>query len=81
MKKKQKRKLKKAMRKLATGPAWVTALATIASAITSVLTDEGRRSKVKQMAGDAKARAMKIGRSSRDELPDGMVMDENPGPV
>ena len=86
---KSQRKLKKSIRKLGkkNTPAWVSALAAVAGAVASALTDERKRGRLKDIALDTKDRAKRLTHRSSssdenpDEMPDGMVMEESPGPV
>jgi hypothetical protein len=60
------KRLKKAFKKLGAkaknkeNPAWVTALAAVAGAITTALTDSGKRSQLVDIAVDAKKKATNL---------------------
>jgi hypothetical protein len=93
MKKKQKRKLKKAMKQLtkSKNPQWVTALATVAAAVAqSFRNDDKRRRGVDSAGGTSKQGKERVkapGRKREAEVPtkageaNGIVMNEAPGPV
>ncbi len=84
---KAQKKLKRAVRKVSKGqnPGWVAALSAIAGAVTTALSDAKKRGRVKEIASTGKERVQdlvsKRPKEEQDELPNGMVMDENPGPV
>ncbi|HVH41675.1 MAG TPA: hypothetical protein VM925_05010 [Labilithrix sp.] len=83
------KKMKRAVRKLAAKPAdnpgWVAALSAIAGAVAAALSDESKRDRMKEVATTGKDRARRLVRKhpkeEREEAQNGMVMDENPGPV
>jgi hypothetical protein len=96
MKKKTQRKLKKAFKQVTKGknPPWVTALAAIAGAVVTALQNDGTRGRIREVAADTKERAGKLARETTAradglvhrkkkaaDMPNGMVMADQPGPV
>jgi len=85
---KAQKKLEKAVRKLqkasrSDNPAWVTALAAVAASIATALSDGAKREQLKQLALDttAKAKGLVTKRGKGERARNGIVMDQEPGPV
>jgi hypothetical protein len=90
---KSQKKLKKSVRKLGkkNNPPWVTALAAIAGAVATALSDDRKRGRMKELALDTKDRAKRLVHTTAsrdddemeeasDDMPNG-IMEENAGPV